>query len=365
MKNSITKNPPSAKPALPRSAEKRFSYRSLVVGLAILVVSGGLLAWALLTPGAPEGMVWVAGGKFVMGDPRFPDAQHLHEVEVDGFWMDATEVTNAQYLKFVEATGYKTFAERDPDPAMYPDAPPENLKPGSAIFSPPPFETEAQCQACLEAGQCDMWWKYTPGASWRHPEGPGSDIKDRMNHPVVHITYEDAAAYCEWAGKRLPTEAEWEYAARGGLEKKPFYWGDEKTPDGKHMANTWQGMFPARDTAEDGFAGTSPVGSFPANGYGLHDMSGNVWEWCSDWYRADYYPHSPAKNPQGPEFSVDPQPRFDPRLQQAIPEKKRVVRGGSFLCADSYCVRYLAGARHHNALDSGWNHQGFRCVKAK
>jgi len=199
------------------------------------------------------------------------------------------------------------------------------------------------------------WWKYVPGASWRHPEGPGSTINGREDHPVVHVCYHDAVAYANWAGKRLPTEAEWEYAARGGLDQKRYCWGDELCPDGKWQANIWQGEFPYLNTEEDGFRGTAPAASFPANGFGLHDMSGNVWEWCADWYRPDYYLESPDRNPQGPSSSHDP-------MEPGMP--KRVQRGGSFLCSDMYCVRYMPGGRGKGALDSGSSHVGFRCVRS-
>jgi formylglycine-generating enzyme required for sulfatase activity len=299
---------------------------------------------------APEGMVWVPGGSFRMGDEdaRFPDAQPVHLVHVDGFWMDKTEVTNAQFVRFVEATGYQTVAERKPDPKDFPGAPPENLVPGSIVFTPPKAEVSLENHY--------VWWRYVPGACWRHPEGPGSDLKGRENHPVVHVCWEDAAAYAKWAGKRLPTEAQWEYAARGGLERKPYGWGDELLPGGKWQANIWQGRFPVENTLADGYRTTAPVGSFPPNGYGLYDMAGNVWEWCADWYRPDYYKISPQRNPLGPDSSHDP-------AEPGIP--KRVQRGGSFLCSDLYCVRYRPGTRGKGAVDSGQSHAGFRCVRSE
>jgi formylglycine-generating enzyme required for sulfatase activity len=296
---------------------------------------------------APDGMVWVPGGEFWMGTDDGPaDERPRHKVYVDGFWMDQTEVTNAQFAKFVAATGYKTVAERPPDPKDYPGAKPENLVPGSAVFVVPPGEVRLDGPP--------VWWKYVPGANWRHPDGPNSSIAGKDNYPVVHIAWEDAAAYAKWAGKRLPTEAEWEFAARGGLDRKQFTWGDELTPGGKWMTNSWQGQFPKEDTAKDGFTNVAPAKSFPPNGYGLYDTSGNVWEWCADWYDSQYYRRSPAKNPPGPDFS--------PGGLQEPDKPSRVRRGGSFLCADNYCRRYLPAARDENPPDSSASHTGFRCV---
>ncbi|HKE25064.1 MAG TPA: formylglycine-generating enzyme family protein [Bryobacteraceae bacterium] len=302
---------------------------------------------------APEGMVWIPGGQFWMGttENRMTDALPWHRVYVDGYWMDQTDVTNEQFARFVKATGYRTVAERKPRPEDYPGAPPEKLVAGSVVFSPPDHPVELDNHY--------RWWNYVPGANWRHPEGPGSDIKNRMNHPVVHIAYEDALAYCKWTGTRLPTEAEFEFASRGGLDRKRYAWGDALMPGGGHMANTFQGHFPDKNTGEDGYIATSPVGSFPANGYGLFDMAGNVWEWTSDWYRADYYATLAAGgevviNPQGPADSLDPN---EPGV------RKRVQRGGSFLCTDQYCARYVAGGRGKGELDTGTNHLGFRCVR--
>jgi sulfatase modifying factor 1 len=298
---------------------------------------------------APEGMVWIPGGEFWMGcdDPQMRDAQPIHRVAVDGFWMDRTEVTNAQFARFVEATGYVTVAEKPPDPRDFPGAPAENLVAGSIVFSPPDHD--------VPLDDFLAWWRYVPGANWRHPEGPGSTIEGREDHPVVHVCYEDAEAYARWAGKRLPTEAEWEFAARGGLDRKRYVWGDELRPGGRWLVNNWQGPFPRANTAEDGFARTAPVGTFPPNGYGLVDMAGNVWEWCSDWYRPEYYHYSPSRNPAGPESSHDP-------MEPGVP--KRVQRGGSFLCSDLYCTRYLPGARGKGAIDSGQSHVGFRCARS-
>ena len=321
---------------------------------------------ATAPPGEPpEGMVWIPGGEFLMGceDPRkldhggieaMPDARPVHRVSVDGFWMDRVEVTNRQYAAFVKATGYITVAERTPKAEDFPGAPPENLVAGSVVFSPP--------REAVPLDNHYRWWNYVRGACWRHPEGPESSVEKRGDYPVTHIAYEDAEAYAKWAGKRLPTESEWEFAARGGLDEKPYAWGEAFRPGSKWMANTWQGEFPVKDTGEDGYVGLAPVAKFPSNGYGLFDMSGNVWEWCSDWYRPDGYAECTAaapkgkavRNPQGPESSFDP---AEPR------ERKRVHRGGSFLCTEQYCARYLIGTRGKGEISSASNHLGFRCVK--
>ena len=297
------------------------------------------------------GMVWVPAGKFWMGadeeEVYFPDAHPRHEVELDGFWIDRTEVTNAQFARFVRATGYVTIAERQPSPVEFPDVPPERLKPFSLVFAPPPKDVRVQ-------NDLD-WWNVVPGACWRHPEGPGDNLIGREQHPVVHVCWHDAAAYCKWAGKRLPTEAEWEYAARGGLDRKPFCWGDELLPAGKWQANIWQGAFPYDNTKMDGFDRTAPVASFPPNGYGLYDMAGNVWEWCADWYQDDYYQASPRRNPLGPASSYDPR---EPNLP------KRVQRGGSFLCSDTFCSRYRPAGRGKGEVNSAASHIGFRCVRS-
>ena len=292
----------------------------------------------------PEGMAWVPPGRFAMGADyeRFADARPIHMVELDGFWMDRTPVTNAQFARFVKATGYRTVAERQPS---IPNMPPEDQVPGSVVFSPP--------AGPVPLHDVSGWWQYVPGADWRHPEGPESSLRGRENHPVVHVAWEDADAYAKWAGKRLPTEAEWEYAARGGLTQKAYVWGDAFRPQGKPMANTFQGHFPDGNSKEDGWERTSPVARFPANGFGLYDMAGNVWQWCADWYRPDYYAGSPRKNPQGPPDSYDPE-------EPGIP--KRVQRGGSFLCTDQYCSRYMPGGRGKAAIDTGSSHAGFRCV---
>jgi sulfatase modifying factor 1 len=313
----------------------------------------------------PQGMVWIPGGEFTMGceDPRscpcggpdaMADARPLHRVYVDGFWMDQTELTNEQFADFVKATGYVTIAERTPTKGEFPTAPPENLVAGSTVYTP--------TDGPVKLDNHFRWWRYVKGANWRHPHGPDSNISGKQKFPVVHIAYGDAVAYCNWAGKRMPTEAEWEFAARGGLDAKRYTWGDDLKPDDKWMANIYQGKFPVKggDTGEDGFVGIAPVSQFPANGYGLHDMAGNVWEWCSDWYRPDYYATlakagSVARNPKGPDSPFDP---AEPT------EKKRVHRGGSFLCSDQYCTRYLVGSRGKGEVNTGSNHVGFRCVKS-
>lgn len=294
-------------------------------------------------------MVWIPAGSFQMGSdaPEFPDAHPLHQVTLRGFFMDEHEVTNAEFARFVGATHYVTVAERKLNPADYPGVPLENLVPGSSVFTPPlhPVSLDDPLQ----------WWTYLPGACWRHPLGPNSTIEGRQNFPVVQVCYEDAAAYAQWAGKRLPTEAEWEYAARGGsslLQK--YYWGEELKPGGKWMANIYQGDFPVSNTAEDGFAGLAPVMSYPPNAYGLYDMEGNVWEWCHDFYRPDYYQVSPVLDPKGPPDS------FDPEEPHSI---KRVQRGGSFLCSDRYCLRYRSGSRGKGEVKSGSDNLGFRCVR--
>src|SRR6266540_4932005 len=251
-------------------------------------------------------MVWIRGGAFWMGSTSAnPDEQPLHQVTVDGFWMDKTEVTNEQFEKFARATGYVTIAERKPNAKDFPGVPEESLVPGSIVFSPPSLDdlnrerTPAGYEPLKDYPMENhfIWWRYVAGANWRHPEGPDSDIRGREQHPIVHIAWDDAVACCKWAGKRLPTEAEWEFAARGGLDRKRYVWGDELTPGGKWLANIWQGSFPLKNTLEDGFRGTAPVASFPPNAYGIYDMAGNVWEWCADWYLPDYYAHTPVKNP--------------------------------------------------------------------
>ncbi|PRY27829.1 formylglycine-generating enzyme required for sulfatase activity [Spirosoma oryzae] len=298
-------------------------------------------------PAGTEGMVLIRGGQFWMGSTGFADAKPVHAVAVDNFWMDAHEVTNAQFKAFVKATGYITIAERPLNPADYPGVSPDKLIPGSAVFSPPARP--------VSLANPLRWWAYVASANWRHPQGPGSSIVGKDNEPVVQVCYDDAVAYANWAGKRLPTEAEWEFAARGGRTGTTYYWGNDLKPNGKWVANLFQGNFPSTNSAEDGFRTTAPVQTYPANTFGLYDMEGNVWEWCSDLYRPDYYQRSPAHNPKGPADSYDPD---EPGTV------KHVQRGGSFLCSDQYCVRYRAGSRGKGEPGSASNNLGFRCVRS-
>ena len=308
----------------------------------------------------PTGMVWIPGGEFSMGGinpvgmqegghESMNDARPVHRVNVKGFFMDAAEVTNKEFAAFVKATGYITVAELKPTKEEFPDAPEENLVTGSVVFAP------ANVSDLKDHYQ---WWSYVQGANWKHPEGPSGDLKGKEDYPVVHIAWEDASAYAKWAGKRLPTEAEWEFAARGGNAGELYAWGNQFKPAGKWMANTYQGKFPQYDKGNDGFAGIAPVKQFAANGYGLYDIAGNVWEWCNDWYSINYYPtlvnSKVANNPQGPDESKDPD---EPGA------KKKVMRGGSFLCTDQYCTRYMVGTRGKGEYRSASNHVGFRCVK--
>jgi len=300
-------------------------------------------------------MVWVPGGAFWMGsDLHYPEEQPAHRVRVDGFWMDRTSITNREFRRFTEATGYVTFAQIAPDPKDYPGALPHMLKAGSLVFTPP--------QRPVDLRDWSKWWQFKFGACWRRPYGQASSLADLGEHPAVHIAYRDAEAYARWAGKELPTEAEWEFAARGGLDRAEFAWGDEFTPGGRHMANTWQGEFPSENTCADGYARTSPVTAFPPNGYGLHDMIGNVWEWTTDWYSAQHElsavsPCCSSENPRGAkeEGSYD---QCQPQLR--IPRK--VVKGGSHLCAPNYCRRYRPAARHAQPIDTSMSHIGFRCI---
>jgi len=308
----------------------------------------------------PPGMVWIPGGEFTMGSDAAgarADEKPAHRVRVAGFWMDETEVTNAQFKQFVEATGYQTTAERKPLweelvnqlPPGTPRPSDDKLVAGSMVFTPTaepvPLDNHAR------------WWRWQPGADWRHPQGPDSSIDGQDQHPVVHVSWEDASAYARWAGKRLPSEAQWEFAARGGLEQKPFTWGDQSPADGSSRANIWQGTFPNQDLAGDGFSGTAPVKSFPPNGYGLYDMAGNVWEWVADWYRPDTYRRraeaESTADPAGPIDSFDPQEPYT---------SKRVIRGGSFLCNESYCTGYRTSARMKTDPLTGLSHTGFRCI---
>jgi formylglycine-generating enzyme len=337
--------------------------RYLFLAILGIVAFGVTYALVSSTKQAPPGMVWIPGGEFTMGTDSnlgWPDEKPAHQVRVAGFWMDETDVTNAQFRKFVEATGYVTTAEKPVDaaeilrqsPPGTPTPPKENLVPFAMVFTP----TSGPVKILGPEVQ-RQWWKRTPGACWRQPEGPGSSIEGMDDHPVVHVSWFDAVAYAKWAGKRLPTEAEWEFAARGGLDNKPYVWGDDKPTDTKIHANLWQGEFPHKNTAKDGYERTSPVKTFKPNGYGLYDMSGNVWQWCSDWYQIDLYRHRAGKgvieNPTGPEKSFDPRQPYSPL---------RAQKGGSFLCNDAYCTRYRPSARHGCTPDTGMSHMGFRCV---
>jgi formylglycine-generating enzyme required for sulfatase activity len=300
-------------------------------------------------------MPWIEGGTFQMGaDQSYPEEAPVHSVTVSDFWMDEYAVTNEKFAIFIEATGYQTVAERPLDPAAYPGAHPELLAPGSAVFLMPTGR--------VDLGDVRSRWAYVPGACWRHPEGPSSTLDGRASDPVVHVAFEDAAAYAGWAGKALPTEAEWEFAARGGLEGAAFCWGDEFTPAGRYMANTWQGSFPFRDIGADGFAGRAPVGSFPPNGYGLYDMAGNVWEWTTDWYsdRHQSQAEAPCCVPRNPRGGLEAL-SYDP-AQPAIRIPRKVIKGGSYLCAPNYCRRYRPAARHPQMIDSSTCHIGFRCI---
>ena len=301
------------------------------------------------------GMRRLAGGTYRMGaDYTYPEEAPAHTVTVGTFWIDEYAVTNAEFAAFVAATGYETLAERPLDRGLYPGAQPELLKPGAAVFFMP-------------AGPVDMneihsRWAYVPGANWRHPEGPTSMIEGREREPVVQVAFEDAAAYAAWAGKAVPTEAEWEFAARGGLNDAVFSWGNEFTPGGRYMANTWQGQFPFQDLGLDGFIGRAPVGSFPPNGYGLHDMAGNVWEWTTDWY-SDRHPseaEAPCCVPRNPRGGAEAR-SYDP-TQPEIRVPRKVIKGGSYLCAPNYCRRYRPAARHPQMIDTATCHIGFRCV---
>jgi len=300
-----------------------------------------------------EGMVWIPGGTFLMGsNDHYPEEAPAHSVTVEGFWMDQHTVTNARFSRFVEETSYVTTAERAPNPEEYPGAKPELLVPASVVFRKPPFK--------VDLSDHFNWWIYVPGASWRHPQGPGSSLKGLARHPVVHVAYEDVEAYAQWAGKELPTEAEWEFAARGGLESAEFTWGEDFTPDGEHWANTWQGDFPTENLLEDGFEWTAPVGSFPPNGYGLYDMAGNVWEWTTDWYQQhSEIAHSCCGliNPRGGEREKS----YDPCMPN-VPIPRKVMKGGSFLCAPNYCRRYRPAARMAQPIDTSTCHLGFRCI---
>ena len=307
-----------------------------------------------IPPGQPfANMVWIPGGTFLMGsEHHYREEAPAHIVTVEGFWMDTYTVTNIQFQRFVQATGYVTFAERVPNAADYPGAKPELLVPASVVFQKP--------RQRVDLHDHYNWWIYVPGANWRHPEGPASSLKGRGNHPVVQVAYEDAEAYAKWAGKALPTEAEWEFAARGGFDGAEFVWGDEFTPGGKIMANTWQGEFPWQNLKLAKFEGTAPVGSFPPNGYGLYNMAGNVWEWTTDWYQEhSQIPNTccASVNPRGGEREQS----YDPCLPE-IKIPRKVMKGGSHLCAPNYCRRYRPAARMAQPVDTSTCHLGFRCI---
>ena len=295
-------------------------------------------------------MVRIEGGTFRMGSDRFyPEEAPVRDVHIEAFSIDTHTVTNEEFSKFVRKTGYVTIAERALDPADFPGAPLENLVPGALVFH--------MTEGPVDLRDYSQWWSWVPGASWKHPEGPGSSVKSRPDHPVIHVAFEDAESYARWAGKRLPTEAEWEFAARGGLDGKDFVWGDDAEPGGTPFANTWQGEFPWQNLCTDGFERTAPVGRFPANGYGLYDMAGNVWEWTTDWYAHE------RSGVQSPCCAGDARERsYDP-CQPGTRIPRKVLKGGSFLCAPSYCLRFRPAARSPQAIDTGMSHLGFRCVR--
>lgn len=301
----------------------------------------------------PKNMTWISGGTFWMGSEEFyPEERPVHQVRVDGFFIDTHPVTVAEFRRFVKATGYVTTAETSPRAEDYPDADPHLLVPGSLVFTAP--------SGPVPLDDYHRWWTWTPGASWRHPEGPGSDLAGRERHPVTHVSYFDARTYAQWAGKELPSEAEWEYAARGGLDRARFVWGDEFTPRGRYRANTWQGRFPWEDTAEDGFVGTSPVGAYGPNGYGLSDMAGNVWEWTEDFFFARH--GADGRDLESARACCIPS---NPRVTTSDGDERyprRVIKGGSHLCAPNYCLRYRPAARQGESVETSTCHIGFRCV---
>ncbi|WP_406698016.1 formylglycine-generating enzyme family protein [Singulisphaera sp. Ch08] len=343
----------------------KWNFRLILLGglaATSFVLTYGLTKFAATPerPKLPPGMCWIPPAEFTMGTDSplgWPDERPAHRVRINGFWIDEHEVTNAQFRRFIEASNYVTTAERPPDLRAImaqvspgtPEPAAKDLVPGSLVFSP--------TNGPIPLNDFSQWWRWTPGASWRHPEGPESDLAGRDDHPVVHVSWDDAVAYARWAGKRLPTEAEWEYAARGGLDGQPYSWGmTEPGQGGRWQANIWQGHFPYQNEAADGFNGTAPVKSYPPNGFGLYDVAGNVWEWCSDWYRRDLYRERVRHvivDPSGPERADDP-----PASLLSL----RVQRGGSFLCNDGYCSRYRPSARHGCSPDTGMSHVGFRCA---
>lgn len=304
-------------------------------------------------PPARDNMEWVPGGSFLIGsDNHYPEEAPAHAAIVEGFWIDQYAVTNEQFARFIDATGYVTLAEIPPRPEEYPGAKPEMLQPASVVFHKPAHRVDLRNHF--------NWWTYIPGANWRNPEGPQSSIENRAQHPVVHIAYQDAEAYANWVGKELPTEAEWEFAARGGLDGATYAWGEEFTPGGKSMANTWQGEFPWQNLCADGYAGTAPVGQFPPNGYGLFDMIGNVWEWTTDWYAARH----PATKPCCGVANIkggDREQSYDPQMPE-IKIPRKVIKGGSFLCAPNYCRRYRPAARMAQPIDTAACHVGLRLI---
>jgi formylglycine-generating enzyme len=302
-----------------------------------------------------EETAWIPGGPFKMGsDHHYPEEAPVHPVRVDGFFMDRHPVTNRQFARFVAATKYRTVAERTLDRAAYPTLNTAQREAGSIVFVKP--------KHVVSGGDIRQWWRWKPGAFWRHPEGPGSSVAVRLDHPVVHVAFEDAEAYANWAGKSLPTEAEWEFAAQGGLTDTEYAWGDTMTLNGQIMANTWQGEFPSENLCLDGHERTSPVGSFPQNSYGLFDMIGNVWEWTTDWFTERHAdaPSAPCCIPNNPR-SLDAERSYDV-CQPGVKIPRKVVKGGSFLCAPNYCRRYRPAARHAQMIDSGMSHVGFRCI---
>ena len=317
------------------------------------------LIWPQIAAAAGSGyadMVWIPGGTFRMGsDSHYAEEAPAHRVTVGGFWIDRAPVTNRQYREFVRATGYVTFAEVAPDPKDYPGALPNMLKPGSLVFDPPKHPVD-------DLRDWSQWWTFKFGANWRRPCGPRSSLRGLNDHPVVHVAFSDAFAYAKWAGKDLPTEAEWEFAARGGLDGAEFAWGDELMPGGKQMANTWQGAFPHENLKLDGYERSSPVTAFPPNGYGVYDMIGNVWEWTADWFSVRHSADLPKsccipENPRG-----GPEAGSYDECSPSVRIPRKVVKGGSHLCAPNYCRRYRPAARHAQPIDTGMSHVGFRCV---